>query len=630
MTGNLHFLRPAWLLAILPLVWLLWRYWRGRQQGGAWQAVCDPHLLPHLLVAGAGRGSRTPLWLLAVAGVLGIVALAGPVWSRLPQPVYRNTAATVVLLNLSESMNAPDVKPTRLTRARLKLLDFLHRQREGQTALIAYAGEAYVVSPLTDDAATIASLVTALESDIMPAAGNNLEQALHKADALLDQDGVPHGGRILLITDSAGSGNVRDLVAGLARKGRVVSVLGVGTRAGAPIPASAGGFVLDRDGGILIPRLQPQQLAALAAAGHGHYARLTTTDADLNQLWPAGQATRIDSKRASRNRSADVWREEGPWLLLLVLPLLALVWRQGWLSVLVLALLLPPPPARAADWGALWSRPDQQAYRALQHGDAKRAAGLFHDPAWKSVAQYRAGNYAAAAAGFAGEHNPQALYNAANALAHLGKLQAAAENYHKVLQQQPDNQDARHNLKLVEDLLKRRQQHASPAQNKTGQGKQGKPAHKTASGSQQQPGRQGQPDGDETQASQGKQAHSKVHNNAQQAGQAQKSTTPAQTNQSQANTAKRSDSKKFQAQQTDHIQSQTAEKRPQPNHSANVVKAKDRPSASITQASEQQKESAQALQQWLRRIPDDPGGLLRRKFMYLHQQRQQAANNQGN
>jgi len=619
MTGDLHFLRPAWLLAILPLVWLLWRYWRGRQQGGAWQAVCDPHLLPHLLVAGAGRGSRTLLWLLAVAGVLVIVALAGPVWSRLPQPVYRNSAATVVLLNLSESMNAPDVKPTRLTRARLKLLDFLRRQREGQTALIAYAGEAYVVSPLTDDAATIASLVTALESDIMPAAGNNLDQALHKADALLDQDGVPHGGRILLITDSPGSGNVRELIADLARKGRVLSVLGVGTRDGAPIPASGGGFVLERDGGILIPRLQPKQLAALAAAGHGHYVRLTTTDADLNQLWPAGQATRIDSKRASRNRSADVWREEGPWLLLLVLPLLALVWRQGWLSVLVLALLLPPPPARAADWSALWSRPDQRAYRALQHGDARRAAGLFQDPAWKSVAQYRAGNYAAAAAGFAGKHNPRALYNAANALAHLGKLQAAAEDYRKVLQQQPDNQDARHNLKLVEDLLKRRQQKSSPAQNKTGQGKQGKAANKSSSGSRPQHGKQA--------------GHNAQTSQAKQSAQSNKSTNPAQPNQSQAKTAQQSDGKKSQARQTAQLQSQAAQsagKRSQPHHSTEAVTAKDHPSGSISQASEQQKESAQALQQWLRRIPDDPGGLLRRKFLYLHQQRQQAANNHGN
>lgn len=633
MIEQFHFLRPLWLLMLVPLVWMLWRYWHRQQRGGAWQSVCDPHLLPHLLMNQQGRTSRTPLLLLGSAGLLSILALAGPTWSKLPQPVYRNTAATVVLMNLSESMNASDVTPSRLERAKLKLLDFLRRQREGQTALIAYAGEAYTVSPLTDDAATIESLVTALQTNIMPVQGNNLVQALDKADALLNQDGVYRGGRILLITDEAGGATARKRAAALARKGRVLSVLAVGTPQGAPIPAPGGGFVQNKQGAILIPRLNRSALAKLAASGHGHLVGLTATDADLNQLWPSAQASRINPQHPDRNLSADVWREQGPWLLLLVLPLVALAWRQGWLAAVVLAVTLQPHPASAATWKDWWFRPDQQAYHALQHGDAKAAARLFKNRNWRSVAQYRAGNYTAAAAGFAHQHTPAALYNEANALAHLGKLQAAAQNYRKVLQQQPTNKDARHNLKIVEDLLKHRHQPQQSSQHKSGKGHgQGKSGQ--ASGSKSSSNQNGKPSSAQNKTQgKGGQTHS------QQAGSKQQQHTPGQQAHKaaqQAQAGKQKSQTQQQQQAASKPRSAKHATKPDAVHAAQQARAKQAgksptpPTGSGARETPQQKESAQALQQWLRRIPDDPGGLLRRKFLYLHEQRERAAHNNGN
>ena len=637
MMEHLHFLRPYWLLTLLPLAWLVWRYWHRQQGGGAWQSVCDPHLLPHLLVATSTRTNRTPIWLLGIAGLLTVIALAGPVWEQLPQPVYHNNAATVVLLNLSETMNASDVKPTRLERAKLKLLDFLRRQREGQTALIAFAGEAYVVSPLTDDAATIESLVTSLESNTMPVAGDNLSEALNKADALLDQDGVFQGGRVLLISDNAGDNNALQRAAALQRKGRVLSVLAVGTQQGAPITAAGGGFVKNSNGAILIPILNRPALEQLAATGHGRMVTLTSTDDDLNNLWPSAQASLINSRQGSKH-AANVWREEGPWLLLLVLPLLALVWRQGWLTVIVLAVMLQPHPVQASTWDNLWARPDQQAYRALQHGDAKTAATLFKDPHWRSVADYRAGNYAAAAKGFGSEQTPDALYNQGNALARAGKLDQAAQTYRKVLQQQPSNQDAQHNLKIVEDLLKQQQQkqNKQSTQNKDkDKDKHNNQQQQQAKGQNQQagkdqPGQQGQATsqpskdqhGQTGQQQQAQQQSGKGQQQQKQTAQADKSDKAQQTQDTQSDTNKQSAAEQAKAEQAAKAQQQAAEQQ------TDAMQAQR--AAADAHETTAKSESTQAMEQWLRRIPDDPGGLLRRKFLYLHQQRERAAGNDGN
>lgn len=642
MIASFHFIRPLWLLALIPLAWLLWRYWRQRQQGNNWQSVCDPHLLPHLLVNGQGPASRAPLWLLGIAGLLSILALAGPTWSKLPQPVYRNTAATVVLFNLSQSMNASDVTPTRLERAKLKLLDFLQRQREGQTALIAYAGEAYVVSPLTDDAATIASQVNALAPNIMPVNGNNLAQALSRAEALLDQDGVYRGGRILLITDSAGGARALKQAAALSRKGRVLSVLAVGTPQGAPIKAAGGGFVQTADGSILIPRLKLAPLRKLAATGHGHLVGLTTSDADLNTLWPSAQSTRINSRQSDDNHAADIWREQGPWLLLLVLPLVALAWRRGWLALLVVALLPLPHPAQASTWSDLWSRPDQQAYHALRAGKANTAAKLFKNRDWRSVAQYRAGNFAAAASGFAGQDTPDALYNQGNALAHLGKLEQAAQNYRKVLQRQPTNQDARHNLDIVEKLLRKQQHSSDNEQHKQG----GKPSQNPSDkpgGTKSQHGQQSKQAGHHHTP-----GNERTSSSQQQAGRSIKSKGKQQAKANEKNQGGSHPGKKDKTQAT-HTPSgskQQGKQKPasasptkngsQKQSTQSVQQTPTHPNAPRAQTDRladgnmQKKESDQALKQWLRRIPDDPGGLLRRKFMYLHEQREQAANNNGN
>ena len=171
--AEFHFIRPFWLLAFIPYTVILVLMWRNKLRNGNWSAVCDPALLPFILQEKVVNQSRWPLTSAALAAVLVIIALAGPTWQRLPSPVFRNDLAVVIALDLSRSMDAGDIKPSRLIRARYKIADILKRRKDGQTALLVYAGDAFTVTPLTDDTETIASQLEALNTDIMPSQGSD-------------------------------------------------------------------------------------------------------------------------------------------------------------------------------------------------------------------------------------------------------------------------------------------------------------------------------------------------------------------------------------------------------------------------------------------------------------------------
>src|SRR5262249_33535229 len=154
----------------------------------------DAHLLRHLLVPGADAApSAWPRVLFAAGWLLGCLALAGPAWERLSQPAYQNHAARVFALELATSMYAQDVRPSRYERARFKLEQMLAHSGDAQTALIAYAGDAFVVAPLTDDANTVLNLVDALDPSVMPVGGNDAARAIDAGVNLIKQSGAAHG-----------------------------------------------------------------------------------------------------------------------------------------------------------------------------------------------------------------------------------------------------------------------------------------------------------------------------------------------------------------------------------------------------------------------------------------------------
>ena len=319
MLANFHWLRPDWLWA-LPLIGLT-TYALARRQlaPGSWQSIIDPALAPYILSRAQIKGLSYRWWLILIGGVLAVTALAGPSWNRVEQPVFRSEQAIVIALDLSRSMDAQDLTPSRLTRARLKILDILEARQSGQTALVVYSSNAFTVTPLTTDADTVAALVNSLSTDIMPSRGSYPVAAIRKSQTLLEQAGVAYG-EVLLITDGGTSPAAERAAADLQSAGYSLSVLAVGTSQGAPIPRAGGGFVTDRSGNIVVPRIEETALRSLAAAGGGRFALLSADDGDISTLLSGevGIGSASDESLAT-----DLWQEEGPWLLLLLVPMAA-------------------------------------------------------------------------------------------------------------------------------------------------------------------------------------------------------------------------------------------------------------------------------------------------------------------
>lgn len=618
---DFHFLRPWWLLALAasPLLWRALS--RSGADAGAWRGVVDAHLLPHLLDSqDAARSSRVPRRLAAIAWIVACVALAGPAWERLPQPLFENRAARVFALELSPSMSAQDLKPSRYERARFKLDDMLARSGGMQTALIAYAGEAFVVAPLTDDAHTVTNLVDALDPSVMPTGGNDTGRAIDLGVKLIQQAGLG-GGEIVVLADSVDTDAV--VAAQRARAAGIrVSVLGVGTDQGAPVALAQGGFLKDSAGNIALPKLDAPALQAVAQAGGGRYAGVTADPGDIDAVLATAPLQSVANARAVEATTAR-FLDRGPWLVLLLLPLAACGFRRGWLMLLPLALLAHSDHANAFSWNDLWHRPDQQARTQLDAGHAEAAQKLAEDPALRGAAAYRAGDFAAAESEFAQADDAQAQYNRGNALAKQSDYKNAIAAYDEALRRDPQLADAKANKKAVEDWLKQqkqRQQNRQQQQN----GKNGQ-----SQDSQKQDGSQQQQSGDRQQnqksqnGKQGSQDQSAAPQQDSQDGRQKDSGKDGQDKSSGDDNATRNMSGKDRA-KAEQAEREAGEKfrqdmsrQLQRQDAAGSGDKKGEPKPvrlGAREGDKAQNEKDQAVEQWLARVPDDPGGLLRRKF----------------
>lgn len=595
MPAEFHWLRPEWLWALPFIVAITFVLVRRHLAPGSWQNVVDPELAPYVLSSTQVKGLGYRWWLILIGGILATLSLAGPSWNRVEQPVFRSEQAIVIALDLSRSMDAQDLKPSRLTRARLKILDILERRSAGQTALVVYSSNAFTVTPLTTDSDTVAALVNSLSTDIMPSRGSYPLAAIDKGRQLLEQAGVSQG-EVLLITDGGTSPAAERTAENLQSAGYSLSVLGVGTTEGAPIPRAGGGFVTDRAGNIAVPRLEANSLRQLAAAGGGRYAVMTSDDSDIDAILSGevGSGSSTDDSLAT-----DQWQEEGPWLLLLLVPLAAFAFRRGLIVVLFVFILPFAEPAQAFTWDDIWLTKDQQAQRLLEEGSAPDAAALFEDPTWRAVANYRAGEYGGSAAGFAEDEAVQNLYNLGNALARMGEFESAIDAYEEVLEISPELEDALYNRDLLQDLLE---------QNKDSQdGEQGDQQNSSEAGGGAQ--------------------QSEGESESDQSGQEGESGDPGAEGEQGDASVRDEDS----ASQEDMEAMQAELDRAAQEASQQSAEAQEQQgmSEAEAQAMRRVQEQQQAMEQWLRRIPNDPGGLLRRKFRYQYQRqgRDQDGNN---
>lgn len=566
----LHLLRPHWLWALLALPMLAWLWRARRRRASVWRDTVDAHLLPHLLDAAPDTRARFAWWLGALGYALAVLALSGPSWRQVEQPLWQSHTPLVIALDLSSATLATDLPPSRLAQARAKLSTLLRERDGGQVGLVAYAGDAFTVAPLTDDAANVALFLDALTPDVMPVDGQRSDRAIAWSAKLLRQAGFKRG-EILLLTDHADDA-ARAAAARAASDGYRVSVLGLGSETGAPYQRP--------DGTIVGARLDSASLRSLAGKGDGHYVALEAGDADLRALGVLDPSVTGDA--ASQGEKGTARQDEGFWLLppLMLLALFAFR-RRGAVAVLLVCLWLPWQSVYAAN---LWRRPDQAAHAQMQQG----------------TQAYRRGDFARAAQLYGGVGSADAHYNRGNALAKAGQYPQAIDAYDQALRQQPRMADALANKRAVKAAMDRKppkgpkQEQKNPNQ-KPDDGQGGKPSQQGGQGDAKAPP---QP------PSQDQSGQSQADDPAASKGDKPKEQKPADVEAQKA----------ADAAQRERIQRElqhTKERRPQQGKP--TAQARETP---------KQREHRLANEAWLKRVPDDPGGLLRAKFRIEHERRQ--------
>jgi len=571
--ASLHFLRPhaLWLLLLLPLIAWLWQL--RRRRSNVWREVVDPHLLPHLL-ATTGRSGWAGLALLLAGAVLAVLALAGPSWRQGEQPLWEQRAPLVIALDLSSATQAADLPPSRLLQARGKLAALLRQRQGGQVALIAFAGDAFTVAPLTEDAGNVALFLDALAPEIMPTDGQRMDRAIDGAARLLKQAGF-RDGEILVIGDHADAGAL-DAASRAAKQGYRVSALGLGSATGAAYRS--------REGSLGRARLDASSLGQLVVRGGGRFQPLSRDDTDLEALGvlePEG----LDARVASEGRGRD-WLDEGYWLLPILMLLALSAFRRGAALVLVGGCsLLWAMPSQAAEDG-WWRRVDQQQYARMEQG----------------VQAYRKGDFAAAEQAFAGQDSAEAQYNLGNALARQGKYDEAIGAYDRALREQPGMQDAIANRSAVERARQRQQGQGQPGKDSSGRtaGSAGSSPNASRAADNATPASSSNP----PPTAPPSQARTQAQPRARQSPSSEPPNPSADPKAQQAaDAAQRERMRQALARQSRERAGETAEGR---------AAADETP---------EQRERRQALQAWLKRVPDDPGGLLKAKFQLEHERR---------
>ena len=419
-----HFLRPFWVLALVPVVVLWWLARpRKRAEDGLAQGVA-PHLARALTVGREAGQGIYPIDGVALVLALLVLATAGPSWTRADNPLLAQTAPLAVALKVTPSMENVDVQPTRLKRSNFKILDLVERRAGAQTALFAYAGSAHRVTPLTEDPNILRSYLSGLAPATMPVEGDRADQALALAVDELARSETP--GAVLFVLDDLNP-----------------SALGVFNEGAAKRPPVI--FLLVSGQGVNVPQLSEVANASVV--------RLSPDDSDLDQI-----ERRVLSayREALFQDERQDWEDRGWWLawpaLLLFLPWFRRGWTMRW--GLVFALLVPVgSPAQADGWRDWFFTADQQAQMAMNDRRFSDAADLFQDPDWRAYALLRAGRYEEAAEAYRFIETTEAANAEGIALLRNRKYRDGVRAFEKALERDPNSELAAANLEVAKAIV---------------------------------------------------------------------------------------------------------------------------------------------------------------------------------
>ncbi len=624
--NHLHFAHPAWLWAAIaiPLAWIAFLFfYRAQNPLHQLEKFIDSHLLPHLLLNNPHK--KSSLWktllVWSIVWACLTLALAGPRWNLREMETFSQDQSLVLLLDLSDSMNTADIKPSRLVRAKQKIEDLLNLSKGVKIGLIAFAADAHMITPITEDKETIRHLLPSLETDLIHVQGSKLSSALDMASTMLTAE-PGHNKAILVISDGGFEDAGAILKAKkLAEKGLVIHVMGMGTEEGAFLNAKT--HPSKKSKAPIFSKLEKERLREISQVGNGRYLQAHYSDHEeaviLKELGRQAEAQMQIGKKK------QFW-DEGFYLMILpALPIMLWWFRRGSVFAIILSFILFTPliEVEATPFQEYFKNSEELGKQAWDAGDYTAASETFQDPYRKGVAYYRANNFAEAEKMFRQSARrdvaSHAAYNLGNSLVQQQKLKEAIAAYEDVLAQWPDHAKAEQNLELVKKMLEQQPPDGADSENADSGGDQSE----NGSEKENKEGKAGSEDSssreksEKSQANKGERGDEDVKEQANRAAEEKKGSQKEERENSRGSKASSKDTVQDSAKDSPNESSDEAQAA-QTEQGETASAEGTQKEAREVQATKSQKDQDADL--WLDRISNDPKMFLKNKF-YIESKR---------
>ncbi|MDD9179991.1 MULTISPECIES: vWA domain-containing protein [Aliivibrio] len=461
--ANFTFLYPLWFLALIPLGLLVLIQRKNKNTTG----LIAPHIAKQLGMTQKTQGNGFTLGLV-LAWICVTTALAGPSFGYKDSPSFQLSGARVLVMDMSRSVYATDVKPNRLTQEKYKAKDLLPYWKEGMTGLVAYGADSYLVSPLTEDSQTLNNLITNLSPEIMPykGKGSNLLAAVNQSIEMMTKSGHQQGD-IIVLTDGISNQQLDKVMSRVKGSKWRISLLGIGTKNGAPIELPSGQLLTDASGKTVVATLDSDPLVTLAQATNGVAQLIQSDNSDIETIARLTK-TPLDQVTQNSDNQVNSRANHGYWLLFPLVLFSLLCFRKGMFLALFLVLLPVDKSMASTELSSRLLSDDYSAYQQFEQKDYQAASEQFKSKQWKGAAQYKAGDYKGTIESLTGLEDTQSQYNLANALAQNGQLEEAKEKYESLLKTNPDMKDAKKNLDIVNKALEQKKNDESYKKDKDG------------------------------------------------------------------------------------------------------------------------------------------------------------------
>ncbi len=314
---HFHFLRPYWLLAIVAFAFIYFSFRQRDDNLHFWKDFMSAEIIARLTVKATGTQWLSPKNMMFVVAVVLSIVMSGPTWRQQESPFTEDKSALIIALDVSETMNQSDIQPSRLLRAKQKIIELLEVRGDANTALIAFAGSAHTVMPITNDSEMIRHFLDSLDNTLMPQSGKRPQSILPIAEELFRPTLVP--GTLLMMGDGASLETVNQFSSFFGSHSHQLIVWAFGTTG-----AIQQQDIVNETEAPIIP-MQLSQLESLIDDSHGRLILMSHDKQDVSKVGRAIENNLVIVEDASRP-----WLDSGYPLVFLLATLFLFWFRRGW------------------------------------------------------------------------------------------------------------------------------------------------------------------------------------------------------------------------------------------------------------------------------------------------------------